>query len=1092
MPRGIDAVAQSGPYTRVVTTCAACGQANPDAANFCIACGAALAPKAAGPPEERRVVTAVFTDIVGSTATAERLDPEDVHSRLSPYFARARQELERVGGSVEKFIGDAVVAVFGAPTAHEDDPERAVRAALAIRAAMDELNEDDPWLDLHVRVGVASGEALVVLDRDVQSGEGIASGDVMNTAARIQSGAPQNGVLVDEGTYRATSDAIEYRPAEPLAAKGKTEPVAVWEAVGIRTVPGHRPPSRTPFVGRARELEQLEEIWTLVRLDRWPAMCTVLAAPGVGKSRLLGEFEARSLTGASVYRGRCLPYGEGITYWPVAQIIRRIAGILGSDGAEVISTKLGALLESLPTERPDELRTIASALANLIGVARTPAGTYSAAQITQAELHWGIRRLFELLAERGPLVVVFEDLHWAEDTLLDLVRFLTDGSTRVPLLVLGTARPELAERGPAILIESERRLVLELEPLTPTESELLVSGLAEAHQLPADSLEPLLRHAQGNPLFVEETVRMHMESPPADDQRPAVPVPTSLQALLGARLDQLPADERTVAQHASVVGTVFWPGALGSLDGGDHEAIANALERLEARDVIRSRPSSIIAGEREYGFKHILIRDVAYARIPKGRRVVLHSRFATWVDDLPSPDEELVEIVAYHLEQACQAATELAHSPEPPPILAAAGALARAAVKAERREGFREADSFYARALAVLGEVDGQDLVELQLERARTLAALGDLATAHDQLLAVAEAAASFGRLDLRCAALIAVANIDTKQGRAAQTRRNLTEAVAIASEIGDQALQVRALYEFARFVAWFEGASEAAASQLREALAIAEALDDRSLRIEGHMRIGSLCFNVGDLAGAEAECERCAELASELGSFRDETRSITLLSLVRYYRGQIDEAEELALQALEWLERTADTYLQLQNLRELARCALARGDLDLAEERLRKAVPLALEFRGWLVIEIYRYLTETLVRQGRVEEARELVEFAARNLPDEDAYAQAALCLAQASVATADGERAGAVARFDEALRLLREQRLLTDLGEARIALARALRSFGETADARAELERAREEFDRMDARELVAQIDRELMETVVTEADSVSPRHL
>jgi class 3 adenylate cyclase/tetratricopeptide (TPR) repeat protein len=1072
----------------VTTTCAACGQANPPEARFCLACGTPLAAEAAAQPaEERRVVTAVFTDIVGSTASAEQLDPEDVHSRLSPYFARVRHELESRGGTVEKFIGDAVVAVFGAPQAHEDDPERAVRSALAIRAAIDELNESDAWLDLRIRIGVATGESLVTLGAEAR-GEGIASGDVMNTAARIQSAAPVNGILVDEETYRSTERVIDYEPDEPVAAKGKAEPVGVWKPVAARAAPGLRPPSRVLFVGRTPELELLAGIWKAVSTTDQRALCTMIAAPGVGKSRLLAEFEARSLADADVYRGRCLAYGEGITYWPVSQIVRAAAGILGSDGPDVVSTKLGSLLDRLPTDRADELRTMAAALANLVGAPRTPAGTYSAADITQAELHWGVRRLLELLATLRPLVVVFEDLHWAEETLLELVRFVADGPEPTPLLLLGTARPDLADRRPAILVESGNRHVLELDPLTQAESKTLVRAVAAA-RLPAETLEALLRNAQGNPLFLEETARMIVESPPGDRVRQKLPVPTTLQALLGARLDQLPAEERGVAQHASVVGTVFWSGALASLDGDDHDTIAAALERLEARDVVRSRIPASIAGEREYTFKHALIRDVAYARIPKRRRVVLHSRFASWVEDLPAPEEELVEIVAYHLEQSCRAAGEIAHSPEPAPVLRAAKTLTRAAEKAERREGFREADAFYARALAVLGDVDREALAELCLKRGRTRAALGEHAKAYDQLMAVAHEAASLGRLDLRCAALIAIANIDNKQGRAAESRRNLTEAVAIAAELGDRALQVRALYEFSFLAAWFEGASDAAAAQLEEALAIAEELDDLSLRIEGHIRIGTLRFNVGDLVGAEEACERCAKLASELGSFRDETRSITLLSLVRYYRGQVDEAERLALQALEWLERTGDTYLQLQNLRELARCALARGDLGLAEDRLREAVPIALEFGGWLVTEIYRYLAETLVRQGRVEEARELVEFAARNLPGEDAYAQAALRLAEASVATADGERAGAVARFDEALRLLREQRLLTDLGEARVAFARALRTFGEHADARAELERAREEFAQMDARELVAQIDRELAEEI-TGADGTGPR--
>ena len=842
-----------------------------------------------------------------------------------------------------------------------------------------------------------------------------------------------------------------------------------------------------PFVGRSRELEILADLLAKVIADERRALCTVVAEPGVGKSRLLSEFEARAPADARMYRARCLPYGEGITYWPVSEVVKRAAGILQSDEADVVAGKLDFFLRSLPTESSDDLRTVAAAISNLVGASRTPAGTYAAEPITKAELHWGTRRLLELLSQNQPLVVVFEDLHWADETLLELLRFLVDGDTPAALLILGTARPELGERAPAILVEGEDRHVVELEPLTGSESKALLGELAAEQELSAETLEALMRNAEGNPLFLEETVRMLAAS--SESEASALPVPTTLQALLGARLDQLALEERSVAQHASVVGTVFWSGAVASLDDGDGENIADALRGLERRDVIRAQTRSSIVGEDEYAFKHALIHDVAYARVPKARRV-----------SPPLPVRDLARSVfparrrsssrssGYHLEQACRAAGEIAHLQEPAPTLRAATALAQAADKAERREGFREADAFYERALALIGGTDGEVELELHLKRARIQAAVGDLGNAHERLREVCRAAESSGRLDLRCAALIALANVNTKQGRAAESRRNLTDAVASAAEIGDRALQVRALYEFGYFAAWFEGASEAGIAQVRDALAIAEALDDRSLRIEGHMRIGTLCFNVGDLAGAQEALERAVRLASELGSFRDQTRSITLLSPVLYYRGQVDEAEQLALQALDWLERTADTYLQLQNLRELARYALARGDLGLAEERLRTTVPIALEVGGWLVIEIYRFLVETLVRQGRIDEARELVEFAARNLPPEDAYAQAALCLAEASIATADSEQDRAVARFDEALRLLREQRLLTDLGEARIAFARTLRVFGDTAKSRDELKRAREAFARMDAHELVVQIDRELAEAV-TGADVLGP---
>ncbi|MDQ3875941.1 MAG: AAA family ATPase, partial [Actinomycetota bacterium] len=310
--------------------CSKCGQENPDVARFCLACGSPLA--AVPPPaEERKLITAVFTDIVGSTESAEHLDPEDVRARLSPYYARVRGELERFGGTVEKFIGDAVVALFGAPVAHEDDPERAVRAALAVRQAIEDLNAEDAWLDLKVRIGVNTGEALVVLGAAAGEGEGMAAGDVLNTAARLQSNAPVNAILVGRETYRATTHAIEYREAEPVAAKGKAEPVRAWEALSADEGSARRPTSHVPLVGRSEELARLRAMWDAVQRSRRPSLATVLGAPGIGKSRLLAEFAAEVERGGRTLSGRCLSYGEGITYWPVIEMVKEAAGMLQSD-----------------------------------------------------------------------------------------------------------------------------------------------------------------------------------------------------------------------------------------------------------------------------------------------------------------------------------------------------------------------------------------------------------------------------------------------------------------------------------------------------------------------------------------------------------------------------------------------------------------------------------------------------------------------------------------------------------------------------------------------------------------------------------------
>jgi tetratricopeptide (TPR) repeat protein len=499
---------------------------------------------------------------------------------------------------------------------------------------------------------------------------------------------------------------------------------------------------------------------------------------------------------------------------------------------------------------------------------------------------------------------------------------------------------------------------------------------------------------------------------------------------------------------------------------------------LESRDLVRPRESTSLAGEPEFAFKHILIRDVAYGQLPKGRRAALHVRFADWTIALPRAEEDFVEIPAYHLEQACRLAREVAHSPVEPPVDRAVEALTRAGEKAEWREGFREADGFYARALALVSADRAEMAAELRLRRAQMQSALGDLRNASRLLDEVAEDTSDVGRRDLRCAALLSLANIDRKQGRAADARRRLDEADALAAEVGDHRLQVRSAFERANVRSWFEGEVEAAVEQLRRGIVLAEEMDDDALRIEGHMRLGNVLFNAGELQAAEDELVRAAALAGRFASRRDEARAAYMLGFVRFYLGRLDEAVRDATDAASWFERTGDSYLQVQNLRALAKYALARDDAAAAERWLRDAVPLALESGGWLAIEIYRYLAEALVRQRRLDEARELVAFASRNLPEEDLYARAALLLARALVAAAADERSASTTSFEEALRLLEEQHLWTDLAEARVEFARALRAFGEHTVARTELERARATFRRMGAVALVAEVDRELEE--------------
>jgi len=1065
----------------MVKTCTACGQTNPEQARFCLSCGTSLA-SAAPRGEERKVITVLFADLVGFTTKAEQLDPEAVRGMLDPYYAQLRKELERFGGTVEKFIGDAVMAIFGAPVAHEDDAERAVRAAFAIQTAVAAMNAADPDLGLRVRIGINTGEALVVLDARPSEGEAMAAGDVINTAARLQTAAPPDGIVVGDATYRATAHAIDYQELEAQHVKGKALPVAAWKAIAMRYVRSRRETSRVPLVGRESDMAQLREQWERVRSSRRPALLTLLGPPGIGKSRLLREF-ATELGAAPVYWGRCLSYGDGITYWPVDEMLRDAAGILHSDDDATTSAKVASLVGSLDEGGSAQARSLAMALATLIGSSATGAGSGSGARISRNELHWAIRRVFELVARRGPIALVFEDLHWAEPTLLELIRYIADGADG-PIFVLASSRPELVETRPEFIadVDGERR-TLALSALTAAQSETLLSGLMGAPNLPAAAVEHLVRNAGGNPLFLEETVGMlaaaGMSEPGGGkllERVDSLPVPSSLQSLIEARVDQLPPREKKAAQHAAVVGGVFWSGAVAHLNE-TREGLEQDLGMLERRDLIQLAATSSIESEDEYAFKHILIRDVAYGELPKARRAALHSRIADWIAALPGGEDQYVEIVAYHLEQSCRLVRDVGRTTVVAPVAAAAKALARAGQRAEWREGFREAERFYTRALDVLGASDNEQRLGLRLRRGLVLKALGELGQASSELAEVEKRALVMELPELRCEALIALANIDGKQGRPADARRRLEEAETIVRAIGNPRLLVQQVFEYAAFRAHFDSAAEPAIDDLRRVLPAVEALSDRALLMEAHMRLGTLLFNVGRLAGAEWELTRCSALAAESGSFRAKARADSLLGFVKYYRGDLEDAERLGLEAHELLERTGDRYIQLQNHHKLAMYAIARGEPHLAEERLRVALPLALQIGGWIVPETYRRLAESLVRQNRVSEAVECAALAAASSPEGDGYARPAVLLADAIVKTARHEPI-AIERFNDAVRSLEDQQLAVDLGEARIALAWGLRAFGDPARARAELERARETFARMEARGVVDQIDREIAE--------------
>ncbi len=598
--------------------------------------------------EERKVVTVLFCDLVGFTAASDAADPEDVRARIRPYHARLRQEIERYGGTVEKFIGDAVMAVFGAPIAHEDDAERAIRAGLRILEAIDDLNDHDATLDLQVRIGINTGEAVVALGARPEEGEGFVTGDVVNTASRLQGAAPVGGIAVSEGTYRQTERIFDYEALTSVQVKGKSEPLALYRPLSARARFGSdvTRTHATPLVGRQLEKALLIGTFERSAQQRSCQLVTIVGEPGVGKSRLAAELfqhidERPDLV--TWRQGRCLPYGEGIAFWALGEIVKAECGILDSDSPAEAAAKLE---RALPADEQDSV-WLKARLAPLVGV---PAEAAS-----QEESFTAWRRFLEALASEGPCVLVFEDLHWADDTLLTFLEHLADWSEGVPLLIICTARPELLEQHPTWAAGLRNATTVNLAPLTDAETARLLSSLLQRAVLPAGTQQALLERAGGNPLYAEEFVRLLTDRDLLAEGLGDVHLPDSVQALIAARLDTLTPDRKSLLQDASVMGKLFWAGALAEMGDRDPREVEIALHELARKELVRPARTSSMQGEAEYGFWHLLVRDVCYGQIPRPGRAARHRVAAAWLEyKAGDRAEDLADVLAYHYLSALE------------------------------------------------------------------------------------------------------------------------------------------------------------------------------------------------------------------------------------------------------------------------------------------------------------------------------------------------------------------------------------------------------------------------------------------------------
>jgi len=977
--------------------CASCGAENREGARFCDACGAALAAPSRA-REQRKVVTVLFCDVAGSTALGERLDPEALREVMNAYFEVARTAIERHGGTLEKFIGDAVMAVFGVPVVREDDALRAVRAAEELRQAV----------EIDVRIGVNTGEVVT------GTADKLVTGDAVNVAARLEQAADTGEILIGEATYRLVRGAVDVELVPPLEAKGKTEPLTAYR---LRAVTGDVAVARrqdAPLVGRERERRTLADAWERARSENACSLFTILGSPGVGKSRLTAEF----LGGldATVVQGRCLPYGDGITYWPVVEVVKQLLG------GEAASGAVAALLGD--------------------------------GQASADEIAVDVRRLLEARASERPLAILFDDLQWGEPTFLDLVEHVADWSRDAPILLLCLARPELLELRPGWGGGKMNATTVLLEPLSASETDELIEELLAGGTLDNALRERIRVAAEGNPLFVEQMLAMVEESPGS------VTVPSTIQALLAARLDQLPAEERAALERGAVEGQIFHRSAVVALAPEDPD-VPSRLMGLVRKELVR--PSrAMLPGDDAFRFRHLLIRDAAYDALPKSERAGLHERFALWLEEHAPTLVELDEIVGYHLEQAARYAAELGR-PSAELEERAALRLAAAGRRAGERHDPNACLTLLTRASALLGPDDP-----------RRLALLPTLGQALYWL----------GRLD---------------------------DAYACLDEAAERADPDTAAYAFF-FRRYFAGHGESISPielerDIRERLGAVEAVAGERTLASGYMSLGWALYWQGRVAGATEAGERAIELARRAGDRRIEYESFRLTGLAKIHgeapwpeverhademdaagvfsglvrgwalglQGRFDEAErEYEQGKRELLEHGQPLIALVYRLWYGMDCVFWTGDLARAEAILREG----WDGLGELGEHGYRStiggcLGEIVARRGRLDEAEAFLDEAISLSSLDDWVTVGQVHMGRAFVASGRGDHERACELARQAMDLFDAQEYVTLQVQVRLARADILIAAGRTDEARAELLRAREQARRKGSTVAVGKAD-------------------
>jgi class 3 adenylate cyclase len=1039
-------------YTPRMIRCASCGQENPEGARFCNRCGSPVAAvSSAG--EVRKTVTVLFADVVSSTSRSEQTDPESTRRMLGRYFAEIRQVVERHGGTVEKFIGDAAMAVFGIPTLHEDDALRAVRAAHDITVAIGSVNQElagKGWQPITLRIGVNTGE---VVSGDPSSSQTLVTGDAVNVAARLEQAANPGDVIVGSATHRLIRELVDVEPLPPLELKGKSEPVKAYRLLGLREAASDRRHD-TPLVDRQRELRLLTDAFQRAIDEQACYLFTLLGSAGVGKSRLIHEFLGQVGDDARVLRARCLPYGEGITFWPIIELAQTAADIAPDDSPKVAMDKLRHLLESAADHQ-----AIAERVAAAIGLSREPVPT--------EEIFWGVRKLFESLAAERPLVVVIDDLHWAEPTLLDLIDHIADWSREAPILLLAIARPELLDARPQWGGGKLNTTTIQLEPLGADDSTQLIGNLIHDEALARVVQGRIGETAEGNPLFVEELVAMLVDDgvlEPSNggwravEDLGTVSVPPSISALVAARLDHLEPSERDLIGRASVVGKVFQRSAVTELSPPDRrEDLGSRLMALVRKELVRPDRSAA-AGDEAFRFRHILVRDAAYSALPKEQRADLHARFAEWLERIAGERLlEYEEVIAYHLEQAHRYRSELGLADELTDLLGSRAAqhLRATGHRALARDDPPAAINLLSRAAALLDD---------ERERAEVLIDLGELETMRGnpqagraRQLEAEEGAKRAGDELLRLRAEVERRYWDQVMDPTSDEEALIAAARQLNArgiEAGDAKSQASAQLALAHVhlnhCRWMENLS---ALELARSL-VSRADDPRHWHLIRGMTVNALEY--GPLPAQEA-IERIEAMTLEDANSKSNEALLTSTAALLAMQGRFDEARERFDAGLAFFrERGMRMIVGSQALGSGMIADLA-GDLEQAADAQAKGIAIlqAMHETG-VVSTLAAERALVLYRLGRLGEAETAIALAQETGAPNDIATQAGWRIPAAMIAADAGRQQEAETLIGEAVELVAPTDFLSLRGQVQEGLARVQARAGQIDKWREALDRA------------------------------------